>query len=41
MPEDLDHLVLTVEDLEATCAFYAGMLGLEVVTFGDGEKPWP
>jgi len=36
--EGLDHLVLTVKDLEATCGFYAGVLGLEVVTFGDGRK---
>ena len=30
----LDHLVLTVKDLDATCAFYAAVLGLEVVSFG-------
>ena len=34
----LDHLVLTVKDLDATCEFYAGVLGLEVVTFGDKRK---
>jgi len=34
----LDHLVQTVRDLEATCAFYAGVLGLEVVTFEGGRK---
>jgi catechol 2,3-dioxygenase-like lactoylglutathione lyase family enzyme len=30
----LDHLVLTVRDIEATCAFYERVLGMEVVTFG-------
>jgi catechol 2,3-dioxygenase-like lactoylglutathione lyase family enzyme len=30
----LDHLVLTVADIERTCAFYTQVLGMEVVTFG-------
>jgi catechol 2,3-dioxygenase-like lactoylglutathione lyase family enzyme len=34
----LDHLVLTVRSVEATCAFYASVLGMEVVTFGEGRK---
>src|ERR1700733_1122996 len=34
----LDHLVLTVRSVEATCAFYVGVLGMEVVTFGEGRK---
>ncbi|NGQ96916.1 VOC family protein [Brevibacillus sp. SYP-B805] len=34
----LDHFVLTVKDLEATCRFYAEVLGMEVVTFGGGRK---
>jgi len=34
----LDHLVLTVRDIQATCDFYAHILGLEVVTFGEGRK---
>ena len=34
----LDHLVLTVADIEATCAFYTSVLGMEVVTFGGGRK---
>ena len=34
----LDHLVLTVRDPDATCAFYARVLGMEVVTFGGGRK---
>lgn len=33
----LDHFVLTVTDLEATCRFYAEILGMEVVTFGNGR----
>jgi catechol 2,3-dioxygenase-like lactoylglutathione lyase family enzyme len=33
----IDHLVLTVRDLEASCAFYRRVLELEVVTFGDGR----
>lgn len=33
-----DHLVLTVRDVEATCSFYARVLGMEVVTFGEGRK---
>jgi catechol 2,3-dioxygenase-like lactoylglutathione lyase family enzyme len=31
----LDHLVLTIRSVEATCAFYESVLGMEVVTFGD------
>jgi catechol 2,3-dioxygenase-like lactoylglutathione lyase family enzyme len=34
----IDHLVLTVKDIEATCAFYGQVLGMEVVTFGGGRK---
>jgi catechol 2,3-dioxygenase-like lactoylglutathione lyase family enzyme len=33
----LDHLVLTVADIEATIAFYA-RLGLEAQTFGEGRR---
>jgi catechol 2,3-dioxygenase-like lactoylglutathione lyase family enzyme len=33
----LDHLVLTVRDLAATCEFYSRVLGMEVVTFGEGR----
>lgn len=36
-PTGIDHLVLTVEDVERTCAFYE-TLGAEVVTFGDDRK---
>lgn len=34
----LDHLVLTVADMEATCEFYQEILGCEIVTFGAGRK---
>src|ERR1700722_9178179 len=34
----LDHLVLTVRSIEATCAFYAKVLGMEGITFGEGRK---
>lgn len=35
--ERLDHLVLTVGDLQTTCAFYERILGMQVVTFGNGR----
>lgn len=34
----LDHIVLTVRSIDATCDFYAGVVGLEVRTFGDGRR---
>ncbi len=34
----LDHLVLTVADIDATCAFYTVVLGMETMTFGEGCK---
>lgn len=34
----IDHLVLTVRDIEATCEFYARVLGMDIVTFGAGRK---
>jgi catechol 2,3-dioxygenase-like lactoylglutathione lyase family enzyme len=37
MIDRLDHLVLTVADVEATCAFYEKVLGMTVVTFGGGR----
>lgn len=36
--DSLDHLVLTVADVDATCAFYRRVLGVEVVTFAGGRK---
>ncbi|USG66981.1 VOC family protein [Brevibacillus ruminantium] len=38
MIDRLDHLVLTVKDVEATCAFYEKVLGMTVVTFGGGRR---
>jgi catechol 2,3-dioxygenase-like lactoylglutathione lyase family enzyme len=34
----IDHIVLTVRDVEATCAFYSRVLGMGVATFGAGRK---
>jgi catechol 2,3-dioxygenase-like lactoylglutathione lyase family enzyme len=36
--EGLDHLVLTVRDIDATCSFYSTVLGMRVVEFGGGRK---
>lgn len=36
--DSLDHLVLTVKDIEVTASFYSTVLGMEVVTFGAGRK---
>jgi catechol 2,3-dioxygenase-like lactoylglutathione lyase family enzyme len=33
----LDHLVLTVEDIEATVSFYTRVLGMAATTFGGGR----
>jgi len=34
----LDHLVLTVANIEITCQFYQSALNFEVITFGDNRK---
>jgi catechol 2,3-dioxygenase-like lactoylglutathione lyase family enzyme len=34
----IDHLVLTVQDISRTCEFYATVLGMEVVTFGENRR---
>lgn len=34
----IDHFVLTVASIEATCAFYRDVLGMEVVTFAGGRR---
>jgi len=34
----LDHLVLTVANIEATCSFYSQALGMQIVTFGKNRK---
>jgi len=33
----LDHLVLTVADIPRTCDFYKLVLGMEIITFGEGR----
>jgi catechol 2,3-dioxygenase-like lactoylglutathione lyase family enzyme len=33
----LDHLVLTVKDIEATVSFYTRVLGMAATTFGGGR----
>ena len=33
----IDHIVLTVRDIAATCEFYASALGMEVIAFGAGR----
>ena len=33
----LDHLVLTVADIDVTCRFYTDILGMRVETFGEGR----
>ncbi len=35
--EDIDHLVLTVRDIEATRDFYARVLGMKAETFAGGR----
>lgn len=36
--DHLDHLVLTVQDIQTTCEFYERVLGMQVVTFAEGRK---
>lgn len=36
--DSLDHLVLTVKDIDVTSAFYASALGMKTVSFGAGRK---
>ncbi|HEX6973712.1 MAG TPA: VOC family protein [Vicinamibacterales bacterium] len=33
----IDHLVLTVADIDVTCEFYTRVLGMRAVTFGSGR----
>ncbi|MBD1913391.1 MULTISPECIES: VOC family protein [unclassified Leptolyngbya] len=34
----LDHLVLTVRDIDRTCDFYTQVLGMQVIAFGEGRR---
>lgn len=36
--DSLDHLVLTVVDIDATIAFYVEVLGMAAVSFGAGRR---
>lgn len=37
VPESLDHLVLTVQDIDASIGFYRRVMGMTAVTFGQGR----
>jgi catechol 2,3-dioxygenase-like lactoylglutathione lyase family enzyme len=34
----IDHVVLTVANIEATCDFYVHVLGMTAATFGEGRR---
>ncbi len=36
--DGIDHIVLTVRDLDATAEFYEKVLGMKIVIFGEGRK---
>ncbi len=36
--DHLDHLILTVQNLQATCDFYSRVLGMQVRTFGANRR---
>jgi len=36
--DSLDHLVLTVADIDVTCEFYSTALGMQVIDFEGGRK---
>ena len=36
--EGLDHLVLTVSNVETTVVFYVKVLGMQAVSFGNGRR---
>lgn len=36
--DSLDHLVLTVKDIDSSVDFYQRVLGMTTVTFGEGRK---
>ena len=36
--DHIDHLVLTVQNIQTTCEFYERVLGMQVVTFAEGRK---
>ncbi|KFF24352.1 VOC family protein [Chryseobacterium vrystaatense] len=36
--QNIDHIVLTVADIDATVEFYTQILGFQAITFGEGRK---
>lgn len=36
--KNIDHIVLTVIDIDKSLEFYTNILGFEIVTFGDNRK---
>lgn len=38
MIKHLDHIVLTVKNIEETCDFYGRVMGMDVREFGEGRK---
>lgn len=36
--DSLDHLVLTVKDINTTACFYSKVLGMDIVSYGDNRK---
>ncbi|MGL4353974.1 MAG: VOC family protein [Aeromonas popoffii] len=38
MISHIDHLVLTVSDIERAVAFYSAVLNMEAITFGKGRR---
>ena len=38
MIKSLDHIVITTRDMQACTAFYCGLLGMRLETFGNGRK---
>ncbi len=36
--ERIDHIVLTVENIERSCTFYAAVLGMEIIEFAGQRK---
>ena len=36
--DGIDHMVLTVRNIEETCSFYSQVLGMQIITFGSSRK---
>lgn len=36
--QSIDHLVLTVKDIETSCNFYSKVMDMDIVDFGNGRK---